>query len=145
MKKIKLIAVLTLITLLFSSAYVFAVSRHTKDTAVTRYTVTIAEGQSLTKIVSCYDPDGDAVTITPDSLPTGAVLGPLVAQTVYTDPDLPAANPEAKWYTRELTWTPTFNQAGTYTFWFNAKDPTGDEDWCKYVVTVTNANRPPVL
>ena len=134
---------------LMSSMLVFAASRHTKDQAPTRYTATIAEGQTLTKTISCYDPDGDPVVMDVEDLPTGASVSAQVdADAAYTDPDLPAVPadaPNAKWYTRTLTWTPTFEQAGTYTIYVHATDDKGDDDWVKYEITVTNTNRPPVL
>jgi len=143
-------AIFAIVILAIGSA-LFAASRHTKDTAVARWNITLAEGQTLTKEILCYDPDGDAnITMTLDgTLPAGATLGAVVAQPAgFTDPgqaELPVAETGSKWYTRSFTWTPGYTQAGTYTFYINAKDPTLDEDWAKYTITVTNVNRPPVL
>ena len=127
----------------------FGISRHTKANAPTRFATTINEGDTLTKTISCYDPDGDTVSIILEDLPLGAAVGAQVSQPdTYSDPDLPPVPsdaPDAKWFTRELIWTPTYQQAGTYTIYINAKDPSGDEDWVKYVITVLNTNRPPVL
>jgi hypothetical protein len=150
MKKIKLFAILIIAVVIASSAFVFAASRHDKTTAVARWNITIAEGQSLTKLVSCYDPDGDTpITMVEDPLapiPTGATLGAVVAQpSTYVDAELGAAPTGSTWFTREFKWTPTYTQAGTYTFYLHATDPTGDDDWAKYTITVTNVNRPPVL
>jgi hypothetical protein len=147
MKK-KIILLIGLI-LVMSLSVAFAASRHTKETAIVRHEVTITEGQTFGKTISCYDPDGDTVTITVEDLPAGAVVAAQVTQPEgYTDPDLPAVPadaPNAKWYTRVLTWTPTYQQSGTYTIFIHAVDASGDDDWVKYVITVTNTNRPPVL
>ncbi len=145
LKTFLLIGVLCLMTL----ASAFAVSRNTKDEAPVRFAATIAEGEALSKVISCYDPDGDVVTLTVEDLPTGATVGTQVAQPPgYTDPTLPpvpADAPNATWFTRDLSWTPTYQQAGTYTLYIHAVDSVGDDDWVKYEITVTNTNRPPVL
>jgi len=147
MRKKIVFLIATIGLLMITSA--FAVSRHTKDQAPVRLAATIAEGQTLTKTISSYDPDGDVLSLTVEDLPTGAIVEPQVTQpSGYTDPDLPpvpADAPNAVWYTRELSWTPTYQQAGTYTIYIHAVDPSGDDDWVKYEITVTNTNRPPVL
>jgi hypothetical protein len=150
MKKTKLFIIFMIAVVIASSAFVFAASRHTRDAAISRWNITIAEGQSLTKQVACYDPDGDSPIVMAEDplapIPTGSTLAAVVAQPAgYTDAELPAAPAEAKWYTREFKWTPSYSQAGTYTFYIKATDPTGDDDWAKYTITVTNVNRPPVL
>jgi len=127
---------------------IFAVSRHSKEQAPVRFTATIAEGESFSKIISCYDPDGDPVVITTDTLPTGMTIGDQITQpSGYTDPTIPPPieAPNAVWYTRELTWTPNYQQSGFYTIYIHAVDDKGDDDWVKYEITVTNTNRPPVL
>jgi len=145
MKKILLI----MMAVLISAGLVFAASRHTQQTAPVRYQVTIAEGQAMTKTISCYDPDGDAVTIEVVDAPAGMNIAAQVTQpSGYVDPDLPpvpADAPNAVWYTREMTWTPDYQQAGSYTVYIHATDANGDDDWVKYEITVTNTNRPPVL
>ena len=133
-----------------SSAFVFAASRHDRAAAVSRWNITVAEGQALTKLISCYDPDGDfPITMAEDPLapiPSGSTLGAIVAQpSTYTDAELGAAPAGSRWYTREFKWTPGYQDAGVHTFYINAKDPSLDEDWAKYTITVTNVNRPPVL
>ena len=129
-----------------SSVLVVAASRHIKSAAPTRFSATIAEGESFSKTISCYDPDGDDVTISVEDLPDGAVASnQAVAPEGYSDIDLAPAPKGSKWFTRELVWTPGFNQAGTYTIYIHATDSSGDDDWVKYIVTVTNSNRPPVL
>jgi len=147
--KVKTTILIGLVFLMTAISAVYAVSRHTREQAPVRHTATIAEGQTLTKTISCYDPDGDPVTLTTEDLPTGAVVAAQITQpSGYTDPDLPpvpADAPNAKWYTRELTWTPNYQQAGTYTIYIHATDDKGDDDWVKYEITVTNSNRPPVL
>ena len=129
-----------------SSMLVVAASRHTKASAPIRFSATIAEGETLTKRISCYDPDGDNVTIAVEDLPSGAAASAQVnAEMGYSDPDLPPAPAGTQWVTRELTWTPNFTQAGNYTIYIHATDTPGDDDWVKYEITVTNTNRPPVL
>lgn len=150
MKKSRWFVVLMMLFIFaLGSLGVYAASRHTQDNAPVRFTATIAEGQALTKTISCYDPDGDTVTIEVVGAPTGMSIAAQVAQPDgYTDPDLPpvpADAPNAKWYTREMTWTPNFQQAGSYTVYIHATDANGDDDWVKYEITVTNTNRPPVL
>ena len=146
-KKTVLLSIIVLCLLL--STVLFGVSRHTRAEAPVRFTTTIAEGEALTKTISCYDPDGDPVTITVEDLPAGASVGAQVTQPPgYSDPDLPAVPPDAPnavWYTRELTWTPDAEQAGVATIYIHAVDDSGDDDWVKYEITVTNVNRPPVL
>lgn len=134
--------------LAFCSVIGYAASRHTRSNAPTRFSATIVEGETLTKTISCYDPDGDPVTMTVEDLPLGAEVAAQVTQAGdYVDPDLPVVPdaPDAVWYTREFSWTPTFEQAGTYVFYIHAVDDQGDDDWVKYTITVTNTNRPPVL
>ena len=128
---------------------IFAVSRHTREDAPVRFVTTIAEGETLSKIISCYDPDGDPTVLTVEDLPAGAAVGDQITQpSDYTDPDLPPVSadaPNAIWYTRELSWTPNYQQSGNYTIYIHAVDNNGDDDWVKYEITVTNSNRPPVL
>ncbi len=147
MKK-KTTLILSIILAVIVSPVIFGVSRHTKDNAPVRFSTTITEGETLKKTISCYDPDGDPVTITLEGLPSGATVGPLSEAPIdYVDPDLPPPTdaPNVKWYTRELIWTPNFEQAGTYTIYVHAIDDSEDDDWVKYEITVTNTNRPPVL
>jgi hypothetical protein len=135
--------------LAIGSMMVYAESRHTQQSAPVRYSVTLAEGQALSKTISCYDPDGDDVTIEVVGAPTGMAVSPQAAAPAgYSDPDLPPVPsdaPSAKWFTRTITWTPTYQQAGSYTVYVHATDTNGDDDWVKYEITVTNTNRPPVL
>jgi hypothetical protein len=145
-KRIFLLAVLALFAAIASA---LAVSRHTRDQAPVRFAVTIGEGDTLTKTISCYDSDGDAVTLTVEDLPTGAIVGAQqLAPGGYVDPDLPPITSDAigvKWYIRSLSWTPNYQQAGSYTIYIHAVDDKGDDDWVKYQIIVTNKNRPPVL
>lgn len=145
-KSTKKLLFVMMIVFAMSSVLVFAASRHTRADAPVRFTATIAEGETLTKTISCYDPDGDDVTMVVEDLPNGAVAAAQVEAAVdYVDTDLPAAPVGSKWFTRELTWTPNYSQAGTYTIYVHATDTPGDDDWVKYEITVTNTNRPPVL
>ena len=151
MKKMqkKTFLLIGLVILMSTVTAVFAASRHTKDQAPVRLAVSIAEGQAWTKTISSYDPDGDPLTLTVEDLPTGATVATQVTQPAgYTDPDLPpvpADAPNAVWYTRDLSWTPNYQQSGNYTVYIHVVDDKGDDDWVKYEITVTNQNRPPVL
>ena len=149
MKKTVTLILLALVVLVGTTRVVLGVCRHSKADAPVRFSITIAEGETLTKTISCYDPDGDAVTMVVEDLPTGAIAGAQVTQPEgYSDPDLPAPPadaPDIVWYTKELTWTPDWTQAGSYTIYIHATDSHGDDDWVKYEITVTNSNRPPVL
>jgi len=151
MKKMtkKTFLLIGLVILMTTVSAVFAASRHTRDEAPVRLAATIAEGQTWTKTISSYDPDGDTLSLTVEDLPTGATVAAQVTQAAgYTDPDLPpvpADAPNAVWYTRDISWTPNHQQAGTYTIFIHAVDSMGDDDYVKYEITVTNTNRPPVL
>lgn len=149
MKKTILSILLGLIVIIGTAGIVYGVSRHTKDQAPVRKTITIAEGATLTETITCYDPDGDVVTLTVEDLPLGATVSVQVTQPQgFNDPNLPpvpADAPNVKWYTRELSWTPNWQQAGNYTIYIHAVDSYGDDDWVKYEIIVTNSNRPPVL
>ncbi|MDH5668993.1 MAG: putative Ig domain-containing protein, partial [Nitrospira sp.] len=47
--------------------------------------------------------------------------------------------------TGEFEWTPDFTQAGTYTFTFQAQDPSGATGTTDVTVRIADVNRPPVL
>jgi hypothetical protein len=66
---------------------------------------TVAEGQNLTFAVEAIDPDGarDVLTYTTSTLPAGATFDPA---------------------TRTFSWTPGFNQAGSFAVTFTASDGT---------------------
>ncbi len=86
---------------------------------------TVAEGQSLSFTVSANDPDvGQTIKLTSSNRPTGANF-------VETS--------------GLFTWTPGFDQAGTYTVTFGATDngtpPLSDSK--TVTITVTNTNRAP--
>ncbi|MDO8748652.1 MAG: putative Ig domain-containing protein [Candidatus Omnitrophota bacterium] len=84
----------------------------------------VIENSSLTFTVSATDADGDTLTYSASSLPTGATFS--------------AA-------TRVFSWTPTYSQAGTYTavhFQVSDVSLTASED---ITITVTNSNQAPVL
>jgi hypothetical protein len=148
-KNVKKIIMVVGLVFFVSSMFALAASRHTQEEAPVRFTKTVIEGQTLTKTISCYDPDGDPVTIEVVDLPNGAEVSQQIdAPEGYTDPDLPPVPddaPNTKWYTRTLTWTPSFAQSGTHTIYIHATDSHGDDDWVKYEITVTDVNRPPVL
>ncbi len=83
----------------------------------------VAEGQELQFTISASDPDGDALTNTTSTLPEGAVF----------DAD-----------TGTFTWTPGYDQAGSYTVTFTVSDGslTDSEE---VTITVGSGNRAPVL
>ena len=85
----------------------------------------VAEGATLSFTISATDPDGDTLTYSATNLPAGAAFDP---------------------GTRTFTWTPTFDQAGTYAgVTFTATDPGLLEDSEAITITVTEQNRAPVL
>jgi uncharacterized protein (TIGR03437 family) len=88
-------------------------------------TQTVAEGANLSFTISVIDPDGnDTVKVTAPQLPTGASF-------IESE--------------RRFTWTPNFNQAGTYTVGFGASDNGTPplNDFKTVTITVTNTNRAP--
>tara|TARA_Y100000310_G_C20701199_1_gene830044 strand:- start:8072 stop:8464 length:393 start_codon:yes stop_codon:yes gene_type:complete len=92
---------------------------------------TVAEGDTVAFAISATDPDGDTVTISAETLPSGSTLSPTVAS--------------ADNHTANFSWTPDFNQAGVVELWLIAEDVHGAQDWGKVTITVTNTNRPPTL
>src|SRR5207247_1135780 len=90
-------------------------------------TVDAAEGSPLTVDVTASDPDGDAITsLTATGLPTGSTFSP---------------GPNN--LTGSLHWTPSYNQAGSYSVTFTASNAlTGS---ASTFVTVINVNGPPVV
>ncbi len=82
---------------------------------------TVNENQTVSFPVSATDPDGDSLSCHAENLPTGSSF---VNQT--------------------FSWTPTYQQSGTYLMSFVATD--GDLDAVESVaISVSNVNRPPVL
>lgn len=87
---------------------------------------TAAEGALLSFTASGSDPDGDALTWSAANFwPAGASIAPA---------------------TGVFTWTPAFNQAGSYTgLSLKATDPFGGSMSTSFDVTVTNTNRAPIV
>ncbi|HYJ33753.1 MAG TPA: putative Ig domain-containing protein [Candidatus Binatia bacterium] len=83
------------------------------------------EGTLITFTVSATDADGDHVTLQALGLPSGAT---------FTD------NGDN---TGTFSWTPGFNQAGSYTVTFQGSDGNGGTGTANTVVTVTDVNRAP--
>ena len=81
----------------------------------------IAENAQLTFSITATDADGDAVIYSATALPTGAIFAG-----------------------DTFTWTPTYNQAGTYQVTFIASDGQ-DTDNETITITVYNINTAPVL
>ena len=78
---------------------------------------TIAEGALLSLELSASDPDGGQLTFSASGLPTGATLDPA---------------------TGFFSWTPNFNQAGSYTLTFSVIDPTGRSASETITITVSD-------
>jgi len=85
---------------------------------------TVSEGQTLAFTVSGSDPDGNALTYSTGTLPSGAAFDPAM---------------------HVFTWTPGFDQAGSYTVPFTVTDSGGLSASQSITITVLNVNRPPVL
>jgi hypothetical protein len=81
----------------------------------------INENSALSFSISAIDADGDPITYSAQSLPSGATF---VGQT--------------------FSWTPNYNQAGAYQVTFIASDGKA-QDSKTITITVNNVNRPPVL
>ncbi len=80
---------------------------------------TVAEGQALTLALVATDPDGSALTFSASGLPAGAILNGST-----------------------LSWTPAFDQAGTYSVTFTVSDGALSASQTA-TLTVTNVNRAP--
>ena len=81
------------------------------------------EGQLLTFTATATDPDGNTLTFSGGSLPTGATLSSAGV----------------------FSWTPTFAQAGNYTVTITVTDngSPAASDFETFTITVGNVNRPP--
>ena len=86
----------------------------------------VTEGSTLSFTVLATDPDGDTVTLYSDNIPSGASLD---------------ANSGA------FSWTPSFNDSGTYSVIFTAQDNSSETSTSSEAVTISvlNNNRPPIL
>ena len=84
---------------------------------------TVYEGSLLEFTVSAYDPDNDTLSFTASNLPRGASF----------DPE-----------TRKFSWTPDYEQAGSYKVHFEVTDGyyNDSED---ITITVIDVNRPPKI
>lgn len=85
---------------------------------------TIDELQLLSIILNATDPDGNPLTYSAGNLPHGAKFNSA---------------------TRTFTWTPNYDQAGTYPVTFTVNDGTGGSDSETITITVNNANQAPEL
>ncbi len=141
------------------------------DSARFSWTPTYDQSGVYEKIVfRITDPSGlsDAkeVTITVNHVNRPPVLAELPAKTVDEHAelafDLPGSDPDkedegklsytadqlpegAKLDGARFSWTPTYDQSGSYTITFTVKDPAGLEDSKEQTITVNHVNRPPVL
>jgi hypothetical protein len=87
----------------------------------------VRENQTLTFTVKASDPDVEdagKLSISATNLPTGAIFDP---------------------QTNTFSWTPTFEQSGTYGIQFIATDPAGLTDEKTVGITVIHVNRAPTL
>lgn len=84
----------------------------------------IDEGQTITLQAVGSDPDGDVLTYTSGVLPDGATFDQ---------------------NNQIFSWTPTYDQAGTYTLGFTVSDPSGLSSSADVSIIVNNVNRSPVL
>ena len=87
----------------------------------------IDENQTLNFIVAGKDPDTEdmgKLVFGASALPDGALFNPA---------------------TRAFSWTPTFDQSGSYTVGFSVSDPSELIDEREVVITVNHVNRPPTL
>jgi PKD repeat protein len=88
---------------------------------------TVDENTLLTFTIQGSDPDKEdtgKLTFYASNLPQGAQFDP---------------------NTRTFSWTPTYEQSGTYQVTFGVSDPSGLKDEKTIVITVNHVNRPPVL
>ncbi|MDF1611783.1 putative Ig domain-containing protein [Stygiobacter electus] len=84
---------------------------------------TVAEGQLLTFTVVASDPDTDnTITVSASGVPSGATFNTS---------------------TKVFSWTPLFNQAGSYNVLFTVKDNKNAMATVPASITVTNTNTPP--
>ncbi len=83
----------------------------------------ILEGATLSFTVSATDADGDSLTYSASGLPAGASVNSS---------------------TGAFSWTPAFNQSGSYSVTFTVSDGSAS-DAETMSITVTNVNQPPVL
>ncbi|MBW7992571.1 MAG: hypothetical protein FVQ84_21500 [Planctomycetes bacterium] len=81
----------------------------------------VNENTLLSFSVNATDPDGQTLTYSVSGLPNGAVLA-----------------------SQTFTWTPTYNQAGTFALTFTADDGQA-QDSQAITITVNNVNRAPVF
>ena len=82
----------------------------------------VAEGERLRLVLSATDADGDELTYAMEDGPAGATLS-----------------------NRTFSWTPTYEQEGTYRVTFTVSDGRGGTDREPVVITVGETNRAPVL
>jgi RHS repeat-associated protein len=85
---------------------------------------TVNEGQTLTFQVTGTDPDGDDLTYSANNLPEGSLFDPP---------------------TKTFSWTPTYDQAGSYSITFTVTDTGGLSGSIDVNITVRNVNRAPLL
>ncbi len=82
------------------------------------------EGNTMQFTVTAGDADGGALIYSASDLPAGATFNPTTAT---------------------FTWTPGYEQAGTYTVTFSAQDPGGLSDSTQVELRVDNVNRAPIV
>ncbi len=85
----------------------------------------VDEGQELVINVSATDAEGSPITLTTSTLPAGAIFT------------------ETGNGTGTFSWTPDFDQAGSYDILFTAFEPSTMSDTETVTITVNNTNRAP--
>ncbi len=93
--------------------------------AISTTDLTVAENDSMKFTVQITDAENDSFTVNVQGLPDGAEFN---ANGVY-----------------KFAWLPTYSQAGTYDIKFTATDTLGATSQKFIQLTVTNANRKPVI
>jgi predicted RNA-binding protein with TRAM domain len=83
---------------------------------------TVNEGEKVEIVITATDPDGDGLTYSASNLPAGATFDPIA---------------------QKFSWTPGYDQAGSYQVTFNVSD--GELSASETItITVNDVNRPPV-
>ncbi|MFZ5470043.1 MAG: putative Ig domain-containing protein, partial [Myxococcota bacterium] len=85
---------------------------------------TVAQGETLSFIVSATDPDGDTLTLSSSTLPTNATFSTSSGA---------------------FSFSPSFSQTGTETITFTATDPGGLTGSQTVQIAINSTNRKPVL
>ncbi|MCE5319268.1 MAG: putative Ig domain-containing protein [Parachlamydia sp.] len=102
--------------------YIIVINKNRAPILTTIGNKSIDENSTLTFILSASDPDGDAITYSTSTLPSGATFNAT---------------------TRTFSWTPTYSQSGSYPTTFSANDGRGGSD--SETITITVIDKIPVI